>query len=579
MHGGARQSAELDEAPVMGRDVSRLPRVSGPARTHPRAVQSRAEAAQSMGTMGNGTVDGDHPPARTNGSQRYRPVAKRPMSAPAQRDSVPGVRPRQRPSSARPMGRPSAEGANAQENWHAKPDATISAGDWAAPSVLDRRHFAVEPHFTDLQSLASAPKYGAPSLKSRRSPAGVAAHPHFIGVGGGKAPVAVVEIPTAWGNGDGTTSEGPDASPPAAPPTSPGLEAPQVVIRPTDHETSRRNSRSPLVTSSLSSIGLAGGEDWMSSSIDLNGPPAVRPSSTRSSGEALAARRLQLEDKPWRQRGRRRRQQEDSRPEPSGVGKAWSPAGAQKSPQRKRVSMAVPRKIRPLEVDASIAAQAGPSSPLRAMRAKQEEREAGGSDKSQAEESTEAPADETPAAELSLNELSLEDAVRVTTQGALAIAEVLRKSGRRDSTPQQLDANTDLDAEDRGRRRQTVSAEEVKSLEVGAQRMSAAAYIIEKLVRTLNGEAQVNAEALKEHAKRAPRVGPRQRHTEMVSPVAPLPFLLLPVPTFRLLDSLRECAEGRTAEPPAFSSEKTRPLRGTGRSAQLLSCCLFVCRR
>ena len=173
--------------------------------------------------------------------------------------------------------------------------------------------------------------------------------------------------------------------------------------------------------------------------------------------------------------------------------------------------MAVPRKIRPLEVDASIAAQAGPSSPLRAMRAKQEEREAGGSDKSQAEESTEAPADETPVAELSLNELSLEDAVRVTTQGALAIAEVLRKSGRRDSTPQQLDANTDLDAEDRGRRRQTVSAEEVKSLEVGAQRMSAAAYIIEKLVRTLNGEAQVNAEALKEHAKRAPRVGPRQR--------------------------------------------------------------------
>jgi hypothetical protein len=123
------------------------------------------------------------------------------------------------------------------------------------------------------------------------------------------------------------------------------------------------------------------------------------------------------------------------------------------------------------------------------MRAKQEEREAGGSDKSQAEESTEAPADETPAAELSLNELSLEDAVRVTTQGALAIAEVLRKSGRRDSTPQQLDANTDLDAEDRGRRRQTVSAEDVKSLEVGAQRMSAAAYIIEKLVRTLNGEA------------------------------------------------------------------------------------------
>jgi hypothetical protein len=208
------------------------------------------------------------------------------------------------------------------------------------------------------------------------------------------------------------------------------------------------------------------------------------------------------------------------------------------------------------------------------MRAKQEEREAAGSDKSQAEESTEAPADETPAAELSLNELSLEDAVRVTTQGALAIAEVLRKSGRRDSTPQQLDANTDLDAEDRGRRRQTVSAEDVKSLEVGAQRMSAAAYIIEKLVRTLNGEAQVNAEALKEHAKRAPRVGPRQRHTEMVSPVAPLPFLPLPpVPTFRLLDSLRECAEGRTAEPPAFSSEKTRPLRGTGRSAQLLPSC------
>ena len=64
-----------------------------------------------------------------------------------------------------------------------------------------------------------------------------------------------------------------------------------------------------------------------------------------------------------------------------------------------------------------------------------------------------------------------------------------------------------------------MSAEEVKSVEVGAQRMSAAAYIIEKLVRTLNGEAQVNAEALKEHAKRAPRVGPRQRHTEMVSPV------------------------------------------------------------
>ena len=84
--------------------------------------------------------------------------------------------------------------------------------------------------------------------------------------------------------------------------------------RPTDHETTRRAERSPLASLSLSSIGSAppsantdmaiSHDNWLSS----KDPEA-------EASEKLAARRLQMDTKPWRQTGRRRKPKADTEQE------------------------------------------------------------------------------------------------------------------------------------------------------------------------------------------------------------------------------------------------------------------------
>ena len=371
--------------------------------------------------------------------------------------------------------------------------------------------------------------------------------------------------------------------------------------RPTDHETTRRAERSPLASLSLSSIGSAppsantdvaiSHDNWLSS----KDPEA-------EASEKLAARRLQMDTKPWRQTGRRRKpkantEQEGALPveayeggtfarmerthkasekvdafwstkirphesptrsreracspshrspdttgrnyaDPAHVAipaqKRWTPAGAKLSPhkERPRVSMAVPRHLNPVRqvglihsVDSPLSLQPpellntqtqeepDPNS-VESQRTQQRDdkkpqnthREQPGSRSSEEEEQP------------SLGvEMGLGEAVRVIAHGCLTIAEVVRKStGAAARRVSEIDANAANSSSRAGQVAASISAAEIKkrrsAVESSAQRMSAAAYILEKLQRTLDGEhLGANLVALREYAEKAPRPPPEDR--------------------------------------------------------------------
>jgi hypothetical protein len=598
----------------MGRDVSRLPRVQrGPARAHPSAVQSREESkvnVQDAAAM-------EMRPAR---SQPNRRSLNRPASAPANRRA--GVGPaaaasRTRPSSARPIGRrlpagPAGAGAA---------DATGSPSDWSAPSIEDRRAFAVERHQSGLsvtEPKALQQMYGAGSSTAFRQ--------RKATVGAESSDSSIPETRAAWDNAD--EEEADASSQAAAVSTAP--------VRPTDHETTRRSTRSPLVSSSLSSIGSTGSSvhnsphgDWLSSTD-------VQPTGT---GEALAARRLQMDTKPWRQTGRRRKprpseldtdQAEGQLPPETFLGgtfarmerahkasekvdafwstkvrphesptrskeklnlshrspdttgrryedpahaavpadKRWTPGGAKLSPQkdRPRVSMAVPRHLKPVR-PITLANDSPPSSPLRALgehqarqaemlktptaeEQQQQQQQAddngnteqgdGGAKLGQRQGQDGAAAAETEVSDDAVDaasperspnvslgaDMGLEEAVRVVTRGCLSIADVVRKSsGAAARRVSEIDANI---ANSRGAGPSgsavvsvNVPAAEMKkrrsAVEANAQRMSAAAYILEKLHRTLDGEhLGANMVALREYADKAPRTPDVERNSAAV---------------------------------------------------------------
>ena len=602
----------------MGRDVSRLPRVKhGPSFAHPSAIQSREESKVNVQEVG--------------GSRR-RPKS-RPASAPAKRGQNTGVVSRPRPSSARPVGR--AKPAPDSNKVWGRAGETVPTGspsDWSAPTIEDRRLFAVEQkaqRLTKLGGMYGAGRGGSNGFRGNANVLSISEEGDY----GVRSPLTAEkpESKAAWGSSsDGAASPGerPGTAPaqqgrpgtvPAQdrPGTAPAQDLPVTLeaSEATNHDTTRRSTRSPLVSSSMSTIGSAESlstssphDGWLSSAVAA---PNV------GSGEAQASRRLQMDAKPWRQTGRRRKvkTEDDGSPlpaetflggtlarmernhkaqekvdafwstktrphdsptrnrqaghhtrpdrrsldltgriytDPAHAAKAaqsrWTPGGAKDSPERfqrsgdvKRVqslgasgvSMAVPRTLKPVG-SINLAQNTPSSSPLRAMRAQHAAEadrlfrtpagtptKAEQADRENAEEATAAAVAEKQkdeAGDISFGDMDLEEAVRVTTRGCLTIAEVVRKS-----TAEATRRVAEIDPNTAHSQPSVVSvpAAEVKkrrsAVETSAQRMSAAAYILEKLVRTLDGEhLGANMVALREHANKVPRPISPSRSTMLV---------------------------------------------------------------
>jgi hypothetical protein len=585
----------------MGTDVSRLPRVQrGPMLAHPRAVQSREESK-----LNTQEIAMAHPRPSRGAATNRRPLS-RPMSAPANRQGTgigpvgPGSRPR--PSSARPVGRRNNSSTDSVRSSPTRAT-TRSPADWSAPSIEDRRAFAVETHQSGLT--VTEPKalhrmYGAGSASAFRQPG----QPKR----GMRLPVAA-----AWEGDD--DDEGVD---PAAESSTSAVPA-----RPTDHETTRRSEHSPLSALSLSSIGSAASlaipdticttsphGDWLRSTDPQTGAT-----------EALAARRLQMDTKPWRQTGRRRKPKPDSEQEgqlppetyeggtfarmerthkasekvdafwstkvrphesptrsrekiraqhraPDTTGrdyadpahaaipaqKRWTPAGAKLSPQkdRPRVSMAVPRHLKPVRQIGLLHSADSPLSlqPPESLNAqtkeepdahnahvqqnneKEQESNSGENGKARSEdkepqESKSSEEDKEPSLGV---DMGLEEAVRVTAHGCLIIADIVRKStGAAARRVSEIDTNIANNSSRQGQVASSVSAAEIQkrrsAVESSAHRMSAAAYILEKLQRTLDGEhLGADMAALREYAENAPRALPEDSSVHiMVSSPSSIP--------------------------------------------------------
>lgn len=236
------------------------------------------------------------------------------------------------------------------------------------------------------------------------------------------------------------------------------------------------------------------------------------------------------------------------------------------SPQkdRPRVSMAVPRHLKPVR-PITLANDSPPSSPLRALgehqarqaemlktptAEEQQQQQAddngnteqgdGGAKLGQRQGQDGAAAAETEVSDDAVDaasperspnvslgaDMGLEEAVRVVTRGCLSIADVVRKSsGAAARRVSEIDANI---ANSRGAGPSgsavvsvNVPAAEMKkrrsAVEANAQRMSAAAYILEKLHRTLDGEhLGANMVALREYADKAPRTPDVERNSAAV---------------------------------------------------------------
>jgi hypothetical protein len=114
-------------------------------------------------------------------------------------------------------------------------------------------------------------------------------------------------------------------------------------------------------------------------------------------------------------------------------------------------------------------------------------------------------------------DMGLEEAVRVTAHGCLTIADIIRNStGAAARRVSEIDANVANNSSLQGQVGPSISAAEIQkrrsAVESSAHRMSAAAYILEKLKRTLDGEhLGANMAALREYAEKAPRPPPEDR--------------------------------------------------------------------
>jgi len=114
-------------------------------------------------------------------------------------------------------------------------------------------------------------------------------------------------------------------------------------------------------------------------------------------------------------------------------------------------------------------------------------------------------------------DMGLEEAVRVTAHGCLTIADIVRKStGAAARRVSEIDANVANNSSLQGHVGPYISAAEIQkrrvAVESNAHRMSAAAYILEKLKRTLDGEQLgANMAALREYAEKPPRPPPDDR--------------------------------------------------------------------